>query len=424
MYAVPQSVIWYRDSVPAVPAWPSLIGAQRAEVCVIGGGFTGLSAALELAAAGCSVRLLEAAELGWGCSGRNGGQINPGFACDHAVLQRQMGARDALAAWQLGLEGVALLRERVATHRIDCDLQSGILQVANKQRHLAQLRDWQAGLETLGYDQLSWHEGDDLQALLRAGYPAGVLDAGGGSLDPFRYLLGLARAADEAGAILHEHSRVLSWQSDVLGVTVRTAAGELRCDQLILAGNAYVGRLLPWHLRRFLPIGSFIGATRPLGALAERMIPSRLAACDMNHLIDYFRITACNRLLFGGRASARAIDPEAIRQTLRQRMAAVFPELGGEDFEYLWGGQVAMTFAKFPQFGRLGNRALFAQGYSGQGVALAGLAGQLMAEAVLGRSAGFDLLAKFKHRPVPPGEVLHSAIRGLALLWYGLRDLR
>ena len=173
-----------------------------------------------------------------------------------------------------------------------------------------------------------------------------------------------------------------------------------------------------------MPIGSYIGATRPLGELAAELIPSRAAVCDMNTLIDYYRLTPDNRLLFGGRASARDARPEALRQTMRQRMAQVFPQLAGEDFEYLWGGQVAMTMSKAPVFGRLGQRVLYTQGYSGQGVALAGLAGKLMAETVLGDARNFDLMARWRHLPVPPGAPLQAAIRALALLWYGLQDSR
>ncbi|MFN3580670.1 MAG: NAD(P)/FAD-dependent oxidoreductase [Pseudomonas sp.] len=418
----PQS--WYQASISPQAVRPSLQGEQRVDVCVVGGGYTGISAALELAKAGRTVALLEAEHVGWGCSGRNGGQINPGLAADQAALEKQLGAADARTLWKLSLDGIALLRARVAEYAIDCDLKQGILLVANKPRHIPELKAWQASLEKLGYDQLVFHDRPSLQGLLNADYQAGVMDWGGGDLHPLKYVLGLATAAEQHGARIYEKTAVLDYQQHSTGVSVRTAQGQIRAEHLLLAGNAYIGKLLPWQQRRFMPIGSFVGATAPLGELAEQLIPSRSAVCDMNTLIDYYRLSADGRLLFGGRASARDARPEALRQTMRQRMIGVFPALADTDFDYLWGGQVAMTASKAPHFGRLGQRVLFTQGYSGQGVALAGLAGKLMADALMGQQQGFDLFARLKHLPVPPGAPLQTAIRTLALLWYRLRDAR
>lgn len=415
---------WYRASVPSVPSRAPLSGALDADVCIVGAGFTGLSAALELAEAGRSVVVLEAEDVGWGCSGRNGGQINPGVACDHARVVRELGEEDARRVWQLGLDGVDLLRDRVERHAIDCDLKWGILLVANKARQVPDLQAWQAELGELGYDRLEFHGRAALQGLLRADYHAGVMDWGGGDLHPLKYAQGLARAAERAGVRIFERSAVQAYREQQGAVDVQTAGGRVRAGHLLLAGNAYLGKLLPWYRKGFMPIGSYIGATRPLGELAEQLIPSRAAVCDMNTLIDYYRLTPDNRLLFGGRASARDARPEALRQTMRQRMAQVFPQLASEDYEYLWGGQVAMTMSKAPVFGRFGRRVLFTQGYSGQGVALAGLAGKLMAETVLGDARNFDLMARWRHLPVPPGAPLQTAIRALALLWYRLQDSR
>tara|TARA_Y100000592_G_scaffold31575_1_gene50243 strand:- start:3269 stop:4531 length:1263 start_codon:yes stop_codon:yes gene_type:complete len=415
---------WYRASVPVASPRAQLAGARDADVCIVGAGFTGLSAALELAEAGRSVIVLEAEDVGWGCSGRNGGQINPGVACDHSRVVRELGEADARKVWQLGVDGVELLRDRVARHSIDCDLKWGILLVANKARQVPDLHAWQQELGELGYDRLEFHDRAALQGLLRADYHAGVMDWGGGDLHPLKYAQGLARAAEQAGVRIFERSAVLSYAEEGGAVAVQTAGGQVRAGHLLLAGNAYLGKLLPWYRKGFMPIGSYIGATRPLGDLATALIPSRAAVCDMNTLIDYYRLTPDNRLLFGGRASARDALPDALRQTMRQRMAQVFPQLAGEDFEYLWGGQVAMTMSKAPVFGRLGRRVLYTQGYSGQGVALAGLAGKLMADTVLGDARNFDLMARWRHLPVPPGAPLQTAIRALALLWYRLQDSR
>jgi gamma-glutamylputrescine oxidase len=421
---MPLTRSWYRASAGKTATYARLSGRQQADVCVVGAGYTGLSAALELAAAGLEVRLLEAEQPGWGCSGRNGGQINPGLACDHEVLEAALGPADALRLWQLSLAGVRLITQRVEHYRIDCDLVPGILLVANKPRQLPALQSWHAQLQRLGYDELSFHDRSGLRRLLHADYHGGVLDAGGGSLHPLKYVLGLARAAEQAGAHIHGHSRVSSIRQDATGVTVSTDHGQVRADQLVIAANAYSDGLLPWLHRRFIPIGSYIGATRPLGELAGQLIPSRAAVCDMNNLIDYYRLTPDNRLLFGGRATAGAARMDRLRTTMRQRMGHVFPQLAEEDFDYLWGGQVAMTASRAPHFGRLGSRVLYAQGYSGQGVALAGLAGKLMAEAVLGRGDGFELFARLRHLPVPPGSALQTAVRAMALSWYALLDRR
>lgn len=424
MAAIDSGNNWYQAALPAPPCYPALRGSQRADVCVIGGGLTGLSAALELASAGRRVHLLEAEQLGWGCSGRNGGQLNAGPAMDPAALIRQLGLSEARRLWALSLQGLALIRQRISDWQIDCDLRDGIMLAANRPRHLQQLRDWQHSLQQLQHPPLSWYDADSLQALLRADYAGAVLDPAGGSLQPLAWLRGLAAAAAAAGVQLHEQSRVLDWQASAAGVRIRCAEGSVQAEQLIIACNAHVGALLPAPRRRFLPVASYIGATRPLGELAQQLIPSRLAVCDMQHLLNYYRLSADGRLLFGGRATLHEAHPDAVRVSLRRRMHQVFPALAGEDFEYLWGGRLAVTSNRAPQFGRIGSRVLFVQGYSGQGLALSGLAGQLLAQALLGRSDGFDLFARLQPLPVPSAAPVQAGLRALALLWYGLRDLR
>ncbi|MCJ8169410.1 NAD(P)/FAD-dependent oxidoreductase [Atopomonas sediminilitoris] len=416
---------YYQASAQARPTYAPLQGWQRCDVCVIGGGYTGISAALALAERGYQVIVLEAEQLGWGASGRNGGQINVGLACEQSTLRGKVGAQDADKLWQLSVEGVALLRQRVAQFNIDCDLTDGCLLAAATTRQVRDLHAWQRDLEQhYHYPHLRYLDGDALQAAVGSPlYQGAVLDQYSGHLHPLNYLLGLATAARTAGVRFFEHSRAQQLRPQRQHVDVHVNGGHVQAQQVILAGNAYIGDLIPWQQQRSMPVGSFIGATAPLPAeLAAQLIASRAAVCSMQFVIDYYRLSADNRLLFGGRASITGREPRDLRATLRRRMHTVFPQLTGYDFEFLWGGLLAMTANRAPQFGRLGTQVYYAQGYSGQGVALSGLAGLLMAEAIACDSQRFDLFSRLPHSPVPPGSHLQTAARLGAVAWYQLRD--
>ncbi len=408
------------------PEYPAFHGEVTAEVCVLGGGFTGISAALNLAERGFDVVLLEAERIGWGASGRNGGQICTGLGADLARARRWLGPDDAGKLFALAEEAKAIIRARSTRHRIDCELSWGYFHGAPKRRHLEALRAEQAELaEAYGDQDTRLAEGADAvsEFVASPAYLGGLYEGGAGHLHPLKYCLGLARAAEAAGARVFEGARVLEVDPGPRPA-VRTARGRVSARALLLCGNAYLGGLAPALRTTVLPLGSYIACTAPLGAARARaLIPGNDAVSDRFHLLNYYRLSRDHRLLFGGRVGVSAPAPAELARSLRRKMLGIFPQLGDVAFDYVWGGEIALTRERTPHLGRLGNNVYFAQGYSGQGVVLSGLAGKLLAEVVAGEAGRFDLIARLPHRRFPGGRLLAGPALRLALLWYQLRDL-
>jgi len=433
MVPEPHVPSYYAASVPPPPDRPALAGDLRADVCVVGAGFTGLSAALELAERGYRVVVLEARRVAWGASGRNGGQIGSGYSMDMARLARWAGRDDSRRLFALAEAAKALIRTRAARHGIACELKQGGFQAALKPRHLEEVKATQAyWAETLGYEGLTLAaDAEAARAYVNAPrYIGGLYDAGAGHLHPLKYALGLAAAAEAGGAAIFEESPVTALDG-LAGAgypAADTPGGRVAADHLILCGNAYLGDLVPRIRRLYAPLGSYIVATAPLGAArAADVIPADCAVVDSNHILNYYRLSGDGRLLFGGRIGSspfREPDPEAV---LGARVCVLFPQIAPQiadsGFDYAWGGTLAMTARRMPQVGRLGSRVTFAQGYSGQGVAMSGLVGQVLAEAVAGQLERFDLFARLPHRAFPGGRLLQTPALVLGLLWYRLCDL-
>lgn len=417
---------WYEASAPR-PATddPSLQGAHEADVCVIGAGYAGLSVALECRARGLSVIVLDAHRPGWGASGRNGGQTLVGFAKDE-VIERQLGLDGARAAWALSVEGVRLVRERIARYGIDCDFTPGYLTVATRPKRVPDLRAWMdAATQRWGYTQLSWLDTDAIRARVASQrYLAGVYDPLSGHLHPLKYCLGLADAARREGAQLFAHSPVLEVVRGAQPL-VRTAAGEVRCRFVAACGNATLGGVLPAAVAaRIAPIASYIVATEPLGeARANALIAGREAICDNNFFLDYFRLSADHRVLFGGRASSTGESPAQLTEAIRQRMLAVFPQLADVRTAYAWGGFVDVTRNRAPDFGMIDPNYFYVQGFSGHGVALTGIAGRVVAQAIAGDSTAFNLFAALRHARFPGGPALRGPALELGMLYHRLREL-
>ncbi len=413
---------YYRHSANSHPSYPKLEGEVRADVCVIGAGFTGLSAALELAERGYSVIVLEAHDVGFGASGRNGGQICTGYSCGMATIEAQAGVDDARKCWQLAEESKDLIRDRVEAHNIDCDLKWGYLHVAPKARATGELREMQAVHEKYGdhgTKVLSKAElGDRLGSPV---YHGALWEPGAGHLHPLNYCLGLAQAAVAKGARIFENSAVTRVETGAQPAA-HTASGVVRVKYMVIAGNAYIGRLVPELYARIMPVGSYILATEPLGEnRARSLIRDDDAVCDTNFIVDYFRLSGDGRMLFGGRADYSSREPKDLFAAMRPRMLQVFPQLADARLDFCWGGNIGITMSRVPHVGRIGGNTFYAHGYSGQGVALSGICGKLMAEAVAGTAERFDLLAGFKHRPFPGGG-LRTPLLVLAMLYYRLRD--
>ena len=415
---------YYAATANPFPDLPALAGDHDCDVCVVGGGFTGLSAALELARRGYDVVLLEAKRLGWGASGRNGGQIVSGYAADQAGLSARLGEATARRLWDLAEEAKALIRERVAAHRIACDLKWGYIFAANKARHMRELaRTVEHWSHAYGYEGLRLLDRAAIEA--RVGttrYHGGLHDPGSGHLHPLNYALGLAEAARAAGARLFEGSEVTAIEGGGRP-SARTAAGRVRSRHLVLAGNAYMGPLAASMYRRIMPVASCIAATEPLDrAMARGLIRDDEAVADCNFILDYFRLSADRRMLFGGRASYSTLQRRDLADFMRRKMARVFPQLAGRRIDYAWGGNLGITLNRLPHLGRIGGETYFAHGFSGHGVALSGLAGKLTAEAVAGTAERFDVFARIPHRPFPGGR-FRTPLLVLAMLYYRLRDL-
>jgi gamma-glutamylputrescine oxidase len=413
---------WYAATAAPLRRFPPLAGEVEADVCVVGGGYTGLSAALHLAEAGYDVVLLEAQRVGFGASGRNGGQVGSGQRRDQDWLERRLGAARARMLWDMAEEAKALVRALVARHGIACELRPGIIHAAHRPAHAAEYR---AEAEKLardyGYDLVEPLDRAGLAALLDSpAYFGGALDRGGAHLHPLNYALGLARAAAAAGARICEGSRA---EAIGEGPEVRTAAGRVRARFLLVACNGYLGGLLPAVAARVMPINNFIVATAPLGeARARGLIRNDAAVADSRFVVNYFRLSADRRLLFGGGESYGWRFPADIAEVVRPRMLGVFPQLADVAIEYAWGGTLAITVNRLPAFQRLGPGVFSVGGYSGHGVALATLAGKLMAEAVQGTAGRFDVFARLPQRDFPGGAALRWPLLVLAMSWYALRD--
>lgn len=413
----------YAAGAAPFPAQVRLESTLRADVCILGAGMTGLSTAIELAQAGLDVVVLEANRIGWGASGRSGGQAIFGFGCDQAKIAAMVGIEQSRRLFHWSLEGLRIIHERRANHGIDCDWRDGHAHVPIKQRQVDELRGWQRDLEE-NYDyRLQWWDADRLRAQLASERYLGALyDPRSGHLDPLKYTRGLARAALGLGVRIFEGSAVQKLERGATPV-MHTAQGQVRCDFAVLAGNAYVHGLAPELDRRIMPVGTYIGATEPLGAeRAQALIGNDMAVADVNWALDYFRLGSDHRLLFGGRASYSTLPPPNLRATLSRRMRRVFPQLADVAMERVWGGYVDISMNRAPDWGRLGGNLYFAQGFSGHGVAATGLAGRILAEAIRGQASRLDAFARIPHRPFPGGRMFRTPMLVAAMAWFKLRD--
>jgi len=420
---------FYYALTPAPPAHPTLAGEQAFDVCVVGGGISGISAALHLAERGLRVALLEARHVGFGGSGRSGGQSIMGYACEQSTLEKAVGAADARRMWDVSIEGLTLQRDLIARHAIDCDYVPGHMILGMKRRHDDALRDEVDSLRTrYDYHSVRLVGRDELRTLIASErYTSALIDSNGGHLHPYRYTLGLARAAATAGVTIFENSWVTKLdvaQHATADNLVHTAAGTVRARHLVIAGGALLGRLVPALARKLMDIGTYVAATQPLGEeRARALITNNAAAADMNWILDYFRRSSDHRLLFGGRVSYSGIDPFDSARVLRKRIAKVFPQLDDVRIEYAWGGFLDITLNRAPHFGRLGPNACFVQGLSGHGMVISGMAGKLVSEVVGGTAERFDMYSRIPHMDFPGGPYLRRPALVLAMLWFRILDL-
>ncbi len=440
---------YYSATVQRPKAAPALNSDIDCDVAIVGGGLAGLSAAIELADRGHAVVLLEAKQVGWGASGRNGGQALAGLACEQETIEVQLGLDEARRVWAMTLEAVALIQQRCERFRIDCDWQAGYLSVAVNARKARELLAWQGRMQALYRFETQWIGPPQLRAWLDSPrFHSGLHDPRSGHLHPLKYSLGLARGAAGLGVRIFENSPVTALDAAVTpgaSVRVRTATGSVRASHVLLAGNVYLQGVAPVLESRIMPVGTYIIASEVLDpALARSLIPSGAAVCDTNFVLDYFRTvqnaavspagnaTPQHRMLYGGRVSYSTATPKHLAASMQRRMAQTFAQLANTDVEFAWGGFVDISMNRAPDFGRLSDRqpgggagyanVYYLQGFSGHGLALTGIAGKLVAEAIDGDARRFDTFSRIRHRAFPGGKLLRMPALVVGMAYHRLKD--
>mgnify|MGYP003634090361 FL=1 len=414
---------YYAASANASPDRPALQGNHETDVCVIGAGYTGVSTALFLLEQGFKVTILEAARVGFGASGRNGGQIVNSYSRDIDVIERNVGPEQARLLGEMAFEGGRIIRERVAKYNIQCDLKDGGVFAAVTDKQMRHLEAQKVLWERYGHKQLELMDSKRIREVVNTeAYVGGMLDMSGGHIHPLNLVLGEADAVESLGGIIHEQSRVIRVEQGVKAV-VHTEQGQVTADFVVVAGNAYLGGLIPQLEAKSMPCGTQVITTEPLGeSMARSLLPQDYCVEDCNYLLDYYRLSGDNRLIFGGGVVYGARDPANVEALVRPNMLKAFPQLKDVKIDYAWTGNFLLTLSRLPQVGRLGNNVYYSQGCSGHGVTYTHLAGKILAEAISGQAKRFDAFADLPHYPFPGGRLFRVPFTAMGALYYKMRD--
>ena len=413
---------YYRATANCWETQRPLDHALDCDVAVIGGGFTGLSAALACAEKGLKVALLEAQSIGFGASGRNGGQLIPGLRWSMREIDAAFGRERAKAIFDLAWGAGARVHDRIVRHDIKCDLKSGHLEAAYKPGHFDDMqREAEFLSREFGWDSVNVVAPADLHSHINGGdYHGGLYDTKGGHFHPLNYTLGLAKAAMAAGVLIFEHTAAQTPLDKGSYVEIAAGTGSLSARHVIIATDNWTGDIAPELSRYTVPIMNYNIATAPLPN-ADQLLPSDAAVADSRFVLNYFRLSADKRLIFGGGEKYVRRPPADIAGFVRKHMVEVFPSLAQTDIDYAWGGAVGVTMNRLPHMGRKGN-VFYAHGFSGHGALVTTVAGEVMAEAVLGTMSQFDVFASLPHSRFPGGKWLAQPLATLGLLYYAMRD--
>ncbi|MDG1582952.1 FAD-binding oxidoreductase [Pseudomonas sp. GOM6] len=417
----PQS--YYAASANPVPQRPALQGETETDVCIIGAGYTGLSTALFLLENGFKVTIVEAAKVGFGASGRNGGQIVNSYSRDIDVIERTVGPKHAKLLGDMAFEGGRIIRERIAKYDIKCDLKDGGVFAANTPKHMKHLESQKKLWERYGHTQLELLDEKRIREIVDTDtYVGGMLDMSGGHIHPLNLALGEAAAVESLGGIIHEQSPAIRVERGANPV-VHTPEGRVKAKFVVVAGNAYLGNLLPELASKSMPCGTQVITTEPLSdELAKSLLPQDYCVEDCNYLLDYYRLSGDKRLIFGGGVVYGARDPANIEAIIRPKMLKTFPQLKDVKIDFAWTGNFLLTLSRLPQVGRLGDNIYYSQGCSGHGVTYTHLAGKLLAETLRGQAERFDAFASLPHYPFPGGRLFQVPFSAIGAWYYSLRD--
>jgi gamma-glutamylputrescine oxidase len=414
----------YAASANFSPERPALTGDRQIDICIVGAGYSGLSTGLHLVEMGYKVAIIEGARVGWGASGRNGGQIVNGLNASLQTIKKRYGQDTADFVAGLVQEGGEIIRERVKTYGIECDLKAGNIFTGLTSAHMKELEARRAlwashgihNQEMLDKDQLRAHIGSDV-------YEGGMIDHTGGHMHPLNLCLGEAAAFESLGGVIYEQSPVIDADTDAARPVVRTAGGTMTCGTLVLCGNAYLGHVVPALTSRVMPVSTQMMATEPLGeARATALLPTDKCVEDVRYILDYFRLSADKRLIFGGGTVYGGADPSDVVAKLRPAMEKVYPSLKGVGIDFAWSGNFALSFSRVPQLGRLGANTYFSHGYSGHGVTGSHMFGRILAQVIDGDKTRFDVFAKVPWYPFPGGRMLRVPYSMIGSWYYALRD--
>jgi gamma-glutamylputrescine oxidase len=419
--AYPES--FYAASANPVPARPALQGDVETDVCIIGAGYTGLSTAISLLENGFKVCIVEAAKVGFGASGRNGGQIVNSYSRDIDVIERSVGAKEAQLMGQMAFEGGRILREYVAKYNINCDLKDGGVFAANTPKQLKHLEAQKKLWERYGHTQLELLDEKRIHEIVDCdNYVGGMLDMSGGHFHPLNLALGEAAAVESLGGVIYEQSPAVRIDRGANPV-VHTPNGRVKAKFIVVAGNAYLGNLVPELASKTMPCGTQVIATEPLSEeVAKTLLPQDYCVEDCNFLLDYYRLTADKRLIFGGGVVYGARDPANIEAIIRPKMLKVFPQLKDVKVDFAWTGNFLLTLSRLPQVGRIGDNIYYSQGCSGHGITYTHLAGRLLGEALRGQAERFDAFGSLPHYPFPGGQLFKVPFTAIGAWYYAMRD--